>query len=379
VAFGGDQRDFREDHTYYFDPYRGAWEPIAGRFRGFRDDPAFNLVDNPVLLRLKMTPGYLSRRDRELYLFLTGPGAPAALRSRAAGLLQRLAPELAADPHWDAYRQLPRIDSFHRRMVRPNTLRRLALVVESEFTTYSQRHAQLVRELERNPLYLQVGTARAPATLATPAASSPRAATELTTQLSLIIDGHAGVALNELEVSFAADCAAPSARLLRADTELPTHGRGGVLELGSELLLYPSMAIVPRNDPSPRRGSVRAAELPIDYPLELRSACAPAHIVARGRHLASDSRVVSRAVTPELLARLPARRLAPNDVPALRAGEAAPHPWLLVAPPTGDVRLGRCGSRRRASSKPARRSRWSRARSCAWGRMSRWCSWARCE
>ncbi|HKO90504.1 MAG TPA: CotH kinase family protein, partial [Polyangiaceae bacterium] len=48
VAFGGDQRDFRENHHYYFDPYRGRWEPLAGQFRGFRDDPLFNLVESPV-------------------------------------------------------------------------------------------------------------------------------------------------------------------------------------------------------------------------------------------------------------------------------------------------------------------------------------------
>lgn len=341
VAFGGDQRDFREDHTYYFDPYRGAWEPVAGKFRGFRDDPAFNLVDSPVLLRLKMTPGYLSLRDRELYQFLTGPGAPAALRTRAARLLQRLAPELATDPHWDAYRQLPRIDAFHRRMVRPNTLQRLALVVESEFTTYSHRHAQLIRALERNPLYLHLGTpgATSAAALGTRAGAGA-GAPELSTPLSLIIDGHAGVALNELEMSFAADCATPQARVLRAGSELPTRGRGSVLELTSELLLYPSTGIVPRPDPSPRRGTVRATEIPIDYPLELVSRCAPLQVVARGRHLASNSRVVSRPVAPEILARLPALRLAPGDVPAFRAGEAAPHPWQLTEPPARDIRLG---------------------------------------
>ena len=41
--------------------------------------------------------------------------------SRATRLLARLGPELSSDPNWDAYRQLPRIDAFHRRMVRPLT------------------------------------------------------------------------------------------------------------------------------------------------------------------------------------------------------------------------------------------------------------------
>ncbi len=337
VAFGADQRDFRENHSYYFDPYRGSWEPLAVQFRGFRDDPSFNLVDNPVLLRLKLDPGYLSLRDRRLYEFLTGKGTPAALRARAARLLERLAPELASDPYWDAYHQLPRIDAFHRRMVRPNTLRRLGLVVESEFTTYSHRHAQLVSELERNPLYLELG-ATEPAAQVEVAAR--RQLPELRTPLRLLIDGHAGVALNALALSFPSTCAEPSPRVLRQGEELPALSGAGQLELKQELLLYPSAGIASRANPSARRGSVQAEEIPIDYPLELRSRCAPERVVARGRQLASDARVVSRPAPAELLARLPARRLGAEQVPALSAGEAAPHPWQLPAPSSSEVRLG---------------------------------------
>jgi hypothetical protein len=335
IAFGADTRDFRENHSYYFDPYRGTWEPLALQFRGFRDDPSFNLVENPLLLRLKLDPGYLSLRDRRLYEFLTGKGAPAALRARAAHLLERLAPELATDPYWDAYHQLPRIDAFHRRMVRPNTLRRLALVVESEFTTYSRRHAQLVSELERNPLYLELGTSE-------PVAEAPaqQERPELRTPLRLLIDGHAGVALNALGLSFPSACDDASARLFRQGEELPAVTGSGQLELKQELLLYPSAGILARANPSARRGTVRGQELPIDYPLELRSRCAPERVVARGRHLASDARVVSRPAPAELLARLPVQRLAPEQVPALSVGEAAPHPWQLAAASSSEVRLG---------------------------------------
>ena len=343
IAFGADQRDFRENHSYYFDPYRGTWEPLAVQFRGFRDDPLLNLVDNPVLLRLKLDPGYLSLRDRRLYEFLTGKGAPAALRARAARLLERLAPELATDPYWDAYHQLPRIDAFHRRMVRPNTLRRLGLVVESEFTTYNHRHAQLVSELEQNPLYLELGASEPASPRGTPTARADAAVQqsfELRTPLRMVIDGHAGVGLSALGLSFPSTCADPSARLFRRGEELPALSGAGQLELKQELLLYPSAGIVARANPSARRGTVRAQELPIDYPLELRSRCAPERIVARGRQLASDARVVSRPAPAELLARLPAQRLGPEQVPALGAGEAAPHPWELPAPPASEVRLG---------------------------------------
>jgi hypothetical protein len=321
VAFGGDQRDFRENHEYYFDPYRGRWEPIAGGIRGFRDDPEFNLVDNPVLLRLKMSPGYLSRRDRLLYELLTGKAAPSAVQGRATKLLMDLAPDLRTDPYWDSYRALPRIDTFHRRMVRPNTLSRLTLVVESELTTYGHRHAQLVGALEKNPLYIDLGPSR-------PAAESA-ATGRVTTPLELIVDGHAGVALTELSVSFAGDCERPALELWRGDVRLPAHDSGGQLMLDDELPLYPTIGIVPRRDPDERRGQVRSELVPSSYPLTLESGCPPRGVTARGRHLATDSRVVSRPSTAEQRARLPGRRLAPDDVPLFRVGEVAPHPWQL--------------------------------------------------
>jgi hypothetical protein len=335
VAFGGDQRDFRENHNYYFDPYRGLWEPIAGDFRGFRDDPLFNLVDSPVLLRLKMTPGYLSLRDRVLYDFLTAEGAPSAIHARAARLLTELAPELRTDPNWDAYRQLPRVDAFHRRMLRPNTLSRLALVIESELTTYDHRHAQLVGALERNPLFLSVGDTHAAGEPGVPATE-----TGFSTRLGLIIDGHAGVALNELLVDFGAGCAAPRSSLFASDAEVATAGQAGQLELTRELVLHPSVGIVPRANPNERRGNVRGEVLPIEYELSLRTSCRPRGVIARGRHLATDSRVVSRPAPAELLTRLPRQRLGSGDVPKFEAGEAAPHPWELSTPEPEELSLG---------------------------------------
>lgn len=345
VAFGGDQRDFRENHDYYFDPYRGRWEPIAGRVRGFRDDPEFNLVDNPVLLRLKMTPGYLSRRDRLLYELLSGRAAPSAVQGRATRLLKELAPELRTDPYWDAYRALPRIDAFHRRMVRPNTLSRLSLVVESELTTYGHRHAQLVAELEKNPLYLSleraslesVGLESGPDQ---PGGAPPIAEGDTVTALTLVIDGRAGVGLTEVSASFPPGCEAPRASLWRGGQPIAARGVGAELVLDAELPLYPSVAIVPRRDPDERRGAVRSALVPTAYPLTLVSSCPPLGVLARGRHLATDSRVVSRPLGPELRARLPAQRLGPDAVPRFGAGEVAPHAWELEAPLPRNVQLG---------------------------------------
>jgi hypothetical protein len=86
---------------------------------------------------------------------------------------------------------------------------------------------------------------------------------------------------------------------------------------------------VPRRDPDERRGDVRSELVPSSYPLMLESGCPPRGVTARGRHLATDSRVVSRPSSAEQRARLPARRLAPDDKPLFRVGEVAPHPWQL--------------------------------------------------
>ena len=156
VAFGGDQHDFREDHKLHFDPYRGRWEPVAWNFRGFRHDPVFNLVENPVLLRMKMIPGYLSLRNRILYDLLADECSVSSVTARGKKILKKLAPDLAADRFFDAYKLLPRVDQYHRQMVRPMDLRRSALVFESEMTTYRRRYAFLMRELKKNPLWIRV-------------------------------------------------------------------------------------------------------------------------------------------------------------------------------------------------------------------------------
>lgn len=329
VAFGGDQRDFRENHDYYFDPYRGRWEPIAGGVRGFRDDPEFNIVDNPVLLRLKMSPGYLTRRDRMLYELLMGEASPPAVQARATRLLKALAPELRTDPYWDAYRELPRIDTFHRRMVRPNTLSRLSLVVESELETYADRHARLVAELQENPLYLQVG-----------ASEQAHADEPVRTPLTFVIDGHAGVALGELGVTLPKECESENLRLERDGVGVPAVRGAGVLELASELVLYPTIGLTPQRSPGPRRGQVRGDLVPTPYPLTLVSSCVPRSVTARARQLATDSRVVSRPLPAEIAARLPATRLGADAAPKLIVGEVAPHPWSLPHANPAAVTLG---------------------------------------
>ena len=103
------------------------------------------------------------------------------MRKRGRKILKKLAPEIATDRYFDAYKLLPRVDRFHRQMVRPMDLDRAVLVFESEMTTYKRRHAFLTRELKKNPLFVLVD----PDTGNTASAGERR--------FSVVVQGRAGV------------------------------------------------------------------------------------------------------------------------------------------------------------------------------------------
>lgn len=373
VAFGGDQHDFRENHRYYLDPYRVQWEPIAWTFRGFKSDRHFNIVDNPVLLRLKYTPEYLTLRNRLLYDFLSDKGSPSHIHKRAEELLVRLAPELKSDPYFDAYRQLPRIDTFHRRMVRPMTLSRLALVVESELVTYNNRHAQLKTALERNPLYLQVGTsiaanarmssvdsnvtvtgdASASAVNSRGDGAQPSVATSqrFRTPLTVVIDGEAGANLRSFNTQYTSECAAPEPMLFRnlnveagpldaGWSVVPSLPARVGVALERELTLIPGVRIIPHERPDPRKGDIRAETIPQQYAFLLETSCPPTAVIAEARSTATGARVLSRTPQPETLARLPKTYPAATSVPSFTVGEVAPHRWSYPDREPREITLG---------------------------------------
>lgn len=372
VAFGGDQHDFRENHQYYFDPYNGRWEPIAWNFRGFQSDRHFNVVDNPILLRLKFLPDYLVLRNRLLYEFLSGEGSPTRVHERAASLLKKIAPELKSDAYFDAYRQLPRVDTFHRRMVRPMTLKRLALVAESELVTYNNRHAQLTTALESNPLYHRLGSSVAVLTSETAVPSKKQQAPSkqaslgsgatvdaapgplpqrYNTPLSLFVDGEAGATLRELSVQFSADCAKPEVVLLRhhnphASTsdnnwaQIPTRSAKGEVELLEELTLTSGVKIVPHERPNPRRGDIRAEVVPAQYAFALETSCPPSAVVAEARNTSTSARILSRAVTNDTLTRLPKAYGDVSATPQFTVGDVAPHHWAYVSESPREITLG---------------------------------------
>jgi hypothetical protein len=324
VIFGGDQHDFRDNHKLYFDPYRGRIEPVAWQFSGYKHEEQFDLVENPILLRLKQVPEYLSLRGRTLHDLLVGDGRVAAVKRRGRKALRRLAPELAADRNFDAYHLLPRVDRFHRRMVRPMDMERAVMVLFSELKTYAKRHAFLLKELQRNPLWLARGGTR---TEPDPTDETGEA-TRHVTSFELIVDGQAGAVLEELSVEFDAEC---EDRSFEARV-------GGRPVAGS--MLHPRVALVPRDNPGKAEGKVRALPAPARYPLELISACELESVEAWGTHLATGSRIRSRPAFGSLLERLPESALDPDDVPRFVAGETAPDPHRLWPPAAQEVQLG---------------------------------------
>jgi len=327
IIFGGDQHDFRENHKLYFDPYRGRWEPVAWNFRAFKHDPVFNLAENPILLRLKMVPGYLAMRDRLLYRLLVDQASTTAVRARGLAMLRKILPELATDPNWDAYKLLPDVSSFHRRMVRPMDAKRLALVFESEMRTFAERHAYLLRAIQRHPLWILTGR---------PEGDHP----EAPSAVHLLVDGRAGVRLESFRASWPEGCSDPGWQVLREGRAVTPVSHGELAELDRPLDLYAGVVLDAWTGADPAEGEVRAQPSPVSHPFVLRAACRPDRIEAEGVHLATGARVRARPASDAVIARVPARRLGPDDVPRLVAGEAGPHPWSLPAPVRREVELG---------------------------------------
>ncbi len=329
IAFGGNRHNFRQNQKYAYDPYRGRWEPIAWSFEGFRDDPRFNLVEHPLLMRLKAMPSYLALRNRLLYEFLTGPGSYAALERRGIESLSELAPELNTDPFWDAHRLLSRIDEYHREMVRPMTMARAILVFRSELVTYRQRVSQLVRALEENPLYFQWSLQ-----------PTPKPGAQVSTRLELFVDGHVGARLERVDVSLPADCEPGELQLLRDERVLASATRAPTLGLTEPLQLLPTVGVVKQESNDDADGPVRTEPRPERYELELRTACAPVDVEVHATQLATGTRITAQPVQPALLARLPKVRSQPSDRLRFEPGEVAPHAWDFAAPTLERITLG---------------------------------------
>lgn len=335
VAFGNNRHNFRQDQKYAFDAFRGLWEPIAWSFDGFRDDPNFNPVEHPLLIRLKMVPGYLVLRDRLLYEFLVGDGSPTAVEQRGVRELEKLAPELNTDPFWDAYQLLNRVDGFHRQLVRPMTMARAMLVFESAMTTYRQRTEQLLAELTQNPLYVTWYAPRANENEATGRVTPP-----LRTRLELFIRGRVGVDLSQIAVQVPESCRNEPARLFQGGRMLVESARTDLLTLERPLRLLPGVRLVGVDDPGGTNGTVRTEPTVERFELELETRCMPARFEVTGTQLATGRPVVGQYATTTLLREVPRTRRGADQRVLFEPGEVAPHPWALELPEPERIELG---------------------------------------
>ena len=333
VAFGGNRHNFRQNQKYAFDASRGLWEPIAWSFEGFRDDPNFNPVEHPLLIRLKLVPGYLALRDRLLYEFLVGKGSTTSVERRGARELKKIAPELNADPFWDAYHLMNRVDGFHRQLVRPMNMERAVLVFESELTTYRQRTEQLLAELTQNPLFVRWQAAR-------PIEAAADGDPPLRTRLDLFIRGRVGVDLRQIALEVPEACRAAPARVLQGDRVRAASARSDLLVLDRPLRLLPGVRLTAVGVPGGTDGNVRTEPVPEHFELEVETRCQPTGFEVTGTQLATGRPVVAKPAAADLQSEVPRARSGVGERVKFEPGEVAPHPWQLEHPEPELIELG---------------------------------------
>jgi hypothetical protein len=331
VVFGCNQHDFHQNHKLYFDPYRGRFEPIAWNFRGADHDPEFNRTENPLLLRLKQLPAYLSLRNRKVYELIRGGASPAAVSDRTHGLLATLAADQARDPYWDAYELLPSMGAYYHQLLRPMTRELQGFAAEVRLHTYRQRARYLLDAIERQ----EISAALAP---------NQKAAI-----LEVTVGGNSGYRLNTVRPEWPEDCAPESWRLF-ADTSLDgeldqaTDRALGAEQPGqtparAELELYPGVRFEARR-PHPYRGKVKAAPDARRYRLFVTSdRCQPHRVRLAGISLVTlqPFEIEASVGSP---AELPARSEACQSSYREEPGQVSPHPWCYSDRVPETVRLG---------------------------------------
>lgn len=327
VAFGGDEHDWLANHKLYYDPYRGLFEPVAWSFRGFQHEPLFNLVDHPLLIRLKMTPRYLVQRNRALYELLTDAASTPQVRARVDQLFEAMATDLAADPYWDAYKLLPRVTRFHRFMVRPMSTARWTLAARAEIHGYDRRVRFLMDALERPGV----------------TAHAERLGNGVT-RLRLVADGRSAQRLQQITAW--ADCG--DQFVWRADRDrdgevddtdpvVATAAQGVPADLDLPADLLPGTRLVERDAVQAKAGRVRTEPDARTYPFLLAAGCVPQRlsvvvddlVTGRQRRLHVAMNGIVPAGEPDGLP-------STTDVPTFAAGQRSPHLWDYPAAPAAE-------------------------------------------
>jgi hypothetical protein len=335
VVFGGDRHDFGRNHKLLLDPVTGRFEPIAWDFRDWGHARTLNRVENPLLLRLKELPDYLTRRNRRVWELIHGACRPEEVRGRAERCAADVAADQAADPYWDAYRILPG-PRYLTRMVRPMTADRQRVVLEARLAEFERRAAFLTEELALPGIEWTY--------VVSPSGTGHLVAT---------VDGHVGHRLEEVVPEWGPGCV-PAAWSLAADRDL--DGRpGGSAGPGAPVLrpdraarpaadLFPGTRLESRGEPHETRGAVRAVPDPRDYRFVLAAGdCLPAALRIRTTNLvtgeALERRVEAGSKPP---AGGPAARGAScrESAAALQPDRRSLHPWCLPEPRPTPVTIG---------------------------------------
>lgn len=347
VVFGGNEHDYSSNHKLYVDPYTGRIEPIAWGYRAFHHEARFDLVENPLLLRLVLTPGFVARRDAAAYELLTGDASLSEVRHKADALFATLRPELEADPYWDAYKLLPRASRFTRFMVRPMTTSRWLLASEDDLDDFARRSRFLLDELEADSL-----TAHA-------RSSSDGHSSHTGDGVSRVdfdVRGHGAYRLDHVVAIPSRPIATPSGsgrcegiftiyadadrdgRLSPTDPEVGHGALGAQAAIATHADLLAGMVLVPLEGDKPEIGKVRSQIEPRRYSYFVRSPCrldgmaALVHSVVTG----SSARLelpLGRLDETDASARADHGGGDAHGVPRLEPGDRAPHPWDLPQEP----------------------------------------------
>jgi hypothetical protein len=344
VTFGCNQHDFADNHKLYFDPYRDKFEPIAWNFRGCKHAPEFNRTENPLLLRMKQVPGYLTRRNRIVYRLLRGTAAPEALRERMHTFLDKLQPDQARDPYWDANQLLPAMGPYYAQLLRPLDRELEEVVIETRLYDLHKRNHFLVGRLENQvpsarfqPFSPPVGNDQKPTDRGVSVGA-----------LDVVVSGETGFRLVRVEPRWAAECR-PEYWQLFADTTLDDR-----LEPGSDDILgdgkirasfaEPSLDL----DPGVRfearrvhatRGGIRAVRDARRYRMFLRApGCGLAGATLDFENLVTGAR--TRAIAAQGLSDALPTGNACAERYREEPGYVSPHPWCLPAARAELINLG---------------------------------------
>lgn len=360
VVFGNNQHDYHQNHKLYFDPYKNRFEPIATDFRDMEHEREFNRTENPLVLRLKTLPDYLTLRNRKVYELLGSTCSENALKERVDHWIERLRPDQSRDPYWDAYELLPVMGTYYRQLVRPMNEERQSNAAVGRLTELRERASYLRSEIERQDVQVRLYLSDAPVATVpvTPGKGKPlRRATVAPVEapgfhaavLDISVNGQAGYYVAELMPEADKDCS-PTEWQLYADRDLDQRFVEGKdlrlaaveapLKLGKpDITLQPGVALkeIPLH---PYRGRVLSEPEPRTYRFFLRSkGCLPSHWRLEGRNAATQAALTLHATVNQQAVPVLANNCDQSSG-FMEPGRSAPHPFCLPFIGEDTVRLG---------------------------------------